>query len=176
MKTKRISRTAALAIIAGSVVAIPPAHAASDQLTQLEKKLDALTQRVDRMDARLRALENGKSAQHNTAAGTTPNSQPAAPAATHSAVPAAETAAETAEQSHTSDSTAALDRAWKALSRGMPQEEVQKLLGEPTRKLHFPPNMVLYYTYRGKGSGSITISSDGRVIDWQHPPHIGGWF
>lgn len=178
MNTKRLFHVAALAIIAGSLAAIPPAQAAGDETTQLQNEVNALKQKLDRLDARLRAMESQKSAQHNAPAATKPPPQPAAPAAAQSGAPAAETAAETAETARQidRDPTAALNRAWKSLSRGMSQEEVHRLLGEPTRRLPFPPNTVWYYTYRGKGSGSVVISSDGRVVDWQHPPHIGGWF
>jgi len=155
---------------------MPLAHAASDETTQLRNEINVLKQKLDRLDARLRTLESQKSAQHNAPTRPSSTNEPAAPAAAQSGAPAAETAAETAEQLHEPDPAAALDKAWKSLSRGMSQDEVHKLLGEPTRRLRLPPDTVWYYTYRGKGSGSVTISSDGRVIDWQHPPHIGGWF
>ena len=180
MNSRLLSRAIVFALIAGSLCAMPPAHAAGDETTQLRNEVNALKQKLDRLEARLRAIESQKSAQHNAPVGQPSTSQPAAPAAAKSGAPAAETttetAAETAKQLNEPDPAAALDKAWKSLSRGMSQDEVHKLLGEPTRRLRFPPDTIWYYTYRGKGSGSITISSDGRVIDWQHPPHIGGWF
>ncbi|MEJ2761811.1 MAG: outer membrane protein assembly factor BamE [Gammaproteobacteria bacterium] len=176
MNTRRFSRATALALIAGSLCAMPPAHAAGDEAAQLRNEVNALKQKLDRLETRLRAIESKKSAQHNAPAKPSSTNQPAPPAAAQSGAPAAEASAETAEQPNEPDPAAALDKAWKSLSRGMSQDEVHKLLGEPTRRLQFPPDTIWYYTYRGKGSGSVTISSDGRVIDWQHPPHIGGWF
>ena len=178
LNTRRLSRAAAFVLLIVSLCAAPLVHAAGDETTQLRNEINALKQKLNRLDARLRAVESQKSAQHKHTAPAKPSNtrQPATSAAAQSEAPEAGTTAETAEELNKPDPAAALDKAWKSLSKGMSQDEVHKLLGEPTHRLQLPPNVIWYYTYRGKGSGSVTMSSDGRVVDWQHPPHIGGWF
>jgi hypothetical protein len=62
---------------------------------------------------------------------------------------------------------------WRGLRQGMPDLEVQALLGEPSRTFQLSGNTVWYYYYIGTGGGSVMFSKSGKVTSWQHPPF--GW-
>jgi hypothetical protein len=167
LNTMRLFCVTALVLITGALTIIPPVHAAGSQLDKLQNEVNALKRKIDRLDARLRALEDQGQAQRPMPAREISTTHRTGTAAT-------ETAAEAAPVNGPKPAALSLDKAWKSLSNGMSEAEVHKLLGEPTHRLYLAPNTVWYYTYRDKGNGSVTMSPDGRVIDWQHPPHIGG--
>ncbi len=182
LKMTRLYHAVALALI---FAGIPATCVAGDQLDELQNEVNVLMQKVDQLNARLHALKEQRQTQQQSTPATEKPAAPqrarTAPTETEPVAPrtrpaVADTTAERAPKKGVKPTTMSLDQAWKSLSKGMSAAELQKLLGEPTYKLRMSPNMVWYYTYRNIGSGSIIMSPDGRVIDWQHPPGVGGWW
>ncbi len=126
----------------GVALAIP-AHAQEGDTDSLRQQVQSLTQRVDKLETEVHAL------QHVQA------QQPAAPV------------------SQSFDPEASRRHAWNELKEGMAAADVKKILGPPSSQFKTGNITVWYYHYSGVGSGSVTISSDGKLSDWQRPSH--GW-
>lgn len=64
---------------------------------------------------------------------------------------------------------------WHTLEKGMSNQQVNSLLGAPTRSFKLNNKLVWYYDYAGIGRGSVMFSQQGQVTDWQKPP-ASHWF
>jgi hypothetical protein len=65
---------------------------------------------------------------------------------------------------------------WAALREGMNPEQVEALLGQPSRDFKLNGQTVWYYYYTGVGGGSVMFSRGKRTLfDWQRPPFHGWW-
>ncbi len=153
MKVSVLALSCALVATAVSV----PAQAGESAPGSLRQQVQILTQRVNTLEAEVRALQHAQAVPP----AATPVAQPAAKAAP------AEQAAPTVDQSF--GAVAQLRHAWNQLKRGMPASAVRKLLGPPSGQFHTGNITVWYYHYTGVGSGSVTISRENRLSDWQAP-------
>ena len=143
-----------------------PVQAQDGNASSLRQQVHVLTQRVDRLEAEVRALQHAQGAQPSAPAVKASPAGQSAPAV--KAAPA-EQAAPTVYQSLGAE--AELRHAWHQLRRGMPASEVRKLLGPPSGQFRTGNITVWYYHYTGVGSGSVTISLDNKLSDWQPPSH-----
>ena len=125
----------------------------------LSEQVQNLTRRVDRLEAEVRAL------QHAGKASAAAVGQPAVPGPPQAV--SAEQPAVTVNQSLGPE--AELQHAWNQLKHGMTAAEVKTILGPPSGQFKTDNLTVWYYHYTGLGSGSVTITPDGRLSDWQKP-------
>jgi hypothetical protein len=56
----------------------------------------------------------------------------------------------------------------------MTTQEIETLLGRPTRTMKLTPKTIWYYSYTDIGNGSVVFTDDS-VIDWQSPPLNTWW-
>jgi hypothetical protein len=117
-----------------------PAAGQDDELARLREEAGALRQSLDRLEARIRALERG--------AGATSAS---------------------ADYSGSIDALAALKRGWSQVVPGLPEDKVEALLGKPEKVLRIDNTPVWYYIYPGIGRGSVFFNTSGKVSDRQAP-------
>ncbi|MHB8345972.1 MAG: outer membrane protein assembly factor BamE domain-containing protein [Acidiferrobacterales bacterium] len=142
-------RTAAATVLACVLGAVTPmrAWAQTGDASSLKAQVQNLTRRVDELEAEVAALQHVQAAQP-VAAG-----RPAV----------------TVNQNFGPEAN--LRHAWRQLKRGMTAAEVTKILGRPSTQFRTSNITVWYYHYAGVGSGSVTISQDGKLGDWQPPSH-----
>ncbi len=136
-----------------------PAQAQDGDANSLRQQVQTLTQRVDKLEAEVHALQHVQ-AMHSPMAGQAPMAEQPAMAGRP---------AVTGNQSFGAE--ADLQHAWHQLKRGMTAADVKKLLGPPSGQFRTGNITVWYYHYTGVGSGSVTISQDGKLNDWQQPSH-----
>ena len=158
------TRTAVAAVFVCvlGVALATPAQAQQGGADSLQQQVQTLTQRVDKLEAEVRALQHVQ-ATHSPMAGQAPMAEQPAMAGRP---------AVTVNQSFGAE--ADLRHAWHQLKRGMAAADVKKLLGPPSGQFRTGNITVWYYHYTGVGSGSVTISEDGKLDDWQQPSH-GLW-
>ncbi|MDA8365137.1 MAG: outer membrane protein assembly factor BamE [Gammaproteobacteria bacterium] len=143
-----------------------PVQAQDGDAGSLRQQVQVLTQRVERLEAEVHALQH---AQPAAAAQAAPAVK-AAPAGQEApAVKAAPAGQEAPTVYQSLGAEAELRHAWHQLKRGMPASEVRKLLGPPSGQFRTGNITVWYYHYTGLGSGSVTISLDNKLSDWQPP-------
>ena len=142
-----------------------PAQAQDGDASSLRQQVQTLTQRVDKLEAEVHALQHVQ-ATHSPMSGQAPMARQA-PMAEQPAM--AGRPAVTVNQSFGAE--ADLRHAWHQLKRGMTAADVKKLLGPPSGQFRTGNITVWYYHYTGVGSGSVTISQDGKLDDWQQPSH-----
>ena len=111
-----------------------------DELARLREEAAVLRQSLDRLDARIRALER------NAGAASAP-----------------------ADYSRSIDALAALKRGWSQVVPGLPEDKVEALLGKPEKVLRIDNTPVWYYIYPGIGRGSVFFNASGKVSDRQAP-------
>jgi len=152
-----------LALISQSVAADQTA-----ELGQLRQEAAELRQSLNRLDARIQALEGqnqgpppGKSVEPPAAAAPVTLAPVAAPA--QLAAPAGLQAIATLKQN------------WSQIERGIAQQKVQSLLGQPEKVLQIDGSAVWYYAYPGIGRGSVFFNRDARVSSSQSPTFGWGW-
>jgi hypothetical protein len=175
-----------LLMLAAAGRAAEPEAAPSGEVAQLRQQVAQLRQSLERLDERLRQLERtgppaGAAAKIAAPAGEAPPSQPnaAAPAAATAVASAPEAAtaptpgtalgaheqAVLQEQVRTADAL----NAWRAVHAGMGQEEVRRLLGDPSSTLPVGNRTGWIYTYRNAGKGSVFLNHDGIVVSLISP-------
>jgi hypothetical protein len=126
-------------------IALPaPAAAQDDELARVREEAAALRQSLDRLDARIRALEGNAGA-----------------------------ASASRGYSKNIDALASLRRGWSQVAPGLPENEVETLLGKPEKVLYIDGTLVWYYIYPEIGRGSVFFNASGRVSSKQSPG--AGW-
>jgi hypothetical protein len=120
-----------------------------------------LRQSLNRLDARIQAFE---SQGQNPA--LSKNVEPSQPPL----APPAPLAAPAGVQPIVS-----LKQNWSQVERGIPQQKVQSLLGQPEKVMRIDGNTVWLYTYPGIGRGSVFFRDDGIVSSAQSPSFGWGW-
>ncbi|MDA8094925.1 MAG: outer membrane protein assembly factor BamE [Betaproteobacteria bacterium] len=66
--------------------------------------------------------------------------------------------------------------AWDSMKPGLSKAQVSALLGQPATRFSLNSNeLVWYYTYPGRGSGSVIFGRDGKVTGSQKPPGMTFW-
>ena len=150
----------ALVLALGS---LPGAGEESGERGQLRQEAAELRQSLNRLEARIQTLED-----QNQGPALGKNIEPPAPPAP--VTPPAPLAAPASVQPIMS-----LKRNWSQVERGIPQDKVQSLLGQPEKVLQIDGNTVWYYTYPEIGRGSVFFSRNGRVSSTQSPTFGWGW-
>ena len=140
----------ALVVAAVAGTALPSYADQADEIARLREEAAALRQSLDRLEARIQALESA-----------TPGARP--PMASPNA------AAKRPELSLVS-----LQQSWSEVRPGVSKERVDALLGKPERVMRINGDLVWYYVYPGLGPGSVFFSTEGKVTAAQ-PPRVG-WF
>ncbi|HKK14663.1 MAG TPA: outer membrane protein assembly factor BamE [Gammaproteobacteria bacterium] len=156
--------------------AVPAAWAAGP--APLAQRMDQLTRRVKALETQVRQLQN---ACAGPGAGTTAPSQarPGQAAAAGSAKAGPSAAPAPARQTGSNPSAAKgypwrAKEQWRSLKADMTADQVENLLGKPSRTFKLNGDTVWYYRYPGVGAGSVMIRSNGSVAGWQRPPF--GWW
>jgi len=117
-----------------------PAVGQDDELARLREEAAVLRQSLDRLEARIRALEG------NAGAAT------ASPG-----------------HSESIDALASLKRGWSQVAPGLPEDKVEALLGKPEKILRIDNTLVWYYLYPEIGRGSVFFNASGKVSSRQAP-------
>jgi hypothetical protein len=138
-----------LLCLAGAV----PASAESKDVKALHQEIQQLRGVIERLDARVQALEQQHPEPDATQSGASATGQPPAGPAV---------------------ATPGLKDRWQSVKRGMTTQEIEALLGRPTRTMKLTPRTIWYYSYTDIGNGSVVFTDDG-VIDWQSPPLNTWW-
>jgi len=145
------SRTALLVLLWFALTA--PARAESKDVQALHQEIQELRGAVEGLDARVRALERQRPEPAESRSGETATEPPpGAPAV----------------------ATPGLKDRWQSVKRGMTTQEVETLLGRPTRTMKLTPKTIWYYSYADIGNGSVVFTDDC-VSDWQSPPLNTWW-
>jgi hypothetical protein len=180
---KRLGQTFAYALLILMILPLLAASSAAggdEETAALAKQIEELQQKVERLDARVRELEQRLSSQpapglqdrektgaNSPAAGREEsNGQSAEGAAENS--PAGSPPGKDKEKP-------SISRRWRTLERGMTAEAVEALLGLPQRVIEVDSKIVWYYRYPNIGAGSVVFNPDKRVSGWQKPPFHGWW-
>jgi hypothetical protein len=150
-----LSKSLAASAIVLALISLPVVAEQSGELARLREEAAALRQSLDRVNARIQALENQN---QDPALGKTVEPPPVPPAPPASVQP-----------------IVSLKQNWSQVERGIPQDKVQSLLGQPEKVLHIDGNTVWYYTYPGIGRGSVFFSGNGKVSSTQSPGFGWGW-
>ncbi|MFI5398637.1 MAG: outer membrane protein assembly factor BamE [Candidatus Binatia bacterium] len=132
------------------------ASAESDDTGALRREVGELGQAVERLDARVKNLEqhcSGESGPSAQETGKIP--QP---------VERAGAAREVGLKDH-----------WQSVKLGMTMQQIEALVGRPDRIVKLSSKNVWYYSYPDVGNGSVVFAEDGTVIDLQTPPFNTWW-
>ncbi len=117
-----------------------PAAGQDDELVRLHQEAAALRQALERLEARIQALEGNAGAA--------------------SASPG---------YSKGIDALASLKRGWSQVVPGLPEDKVEALLGKPEKILRIDNTPVWYYIYPEIGRGSVFFNGNGKVSSAQSP-------
>jgi hypothetical protein len=145
------SRTALLVLLC--LAGAAPAGAGSADVNALRQEIQELRGVVERLDGRVRVLEQQRPEPAGSRSGETATEPP--PGAPAVAAPG-------------------LRDRWQSVKRGMTTQEIETLLGRPTRTMKLTPKTIWYYSYTDTGNGSVVFTDDS-VIDWQSPPLNTWW-
>lgn len=146
-----------IAALASALCAALPTRATGADSNAVQRQIDQLSDRLDRLEQRVRALE-----QHDAVA-------------TKPSQPSSGTQKGEKPRAPTDNPPGSAPReAWQSVHSNMSAEEVSKLLGEPMRRFQLGNKMVWYYVYPGVGRGSVMFDQSGHVVDWQRPSF--GWW
>ncbi len=143
------------------LLAAMPAHAAGEDVAALRQQVQVLTHRVEQLERKVAELEKVPPSK-------LPADNPNVRSESNAQAPTKSTAA-----AYRGVSKDTLRKAWRAVDRNLTATEVKNILGQPSRQFQLNGNTILYYHYANIGSGSVTVSPNGQVIDWQRPPL--GW-
>ena len=117
-----------------------PAAGQDDELARLHQEAAALRQALDRLEARIQALERNAGA-----------------------------AGASRSYSGSIDALASLKRGWSQVVPGLPEDKVEALLGKPEKVLRIDNTLVWYYLYPEIGRGSVFFNASGKVSSRQAP-------
>ncbi|MDE2456317.1 MAG: hypothetical protein KGL43_22240 [Burkholderiales bacterium] len=186
----RLASLIALVLCAASMPARADDSAVLRALQSIGDRMTALEARMDRLEGRAPAAQAPAAAPPAAMAApvAVPPSAAAAPAPAAAPVAAAPAALPAAALPQAVLPTqvpaaaapgyvspeAALKSTWALIQRDVPQAEVTRLLGEPTRKFTVDGRTVWYYIYPSIGVGSIFFTDAGRVSSRQSPFPWGG--
>ena len=163
-----------------SLASVPGIARADDDIAALRGRLDQIKELVAEFETRLSALE---AARANAARlPPTPAAAPIAatapisattptPAAAPVAAPAPVTPPPTsATQPAVGDAPVAVPRAqWRRVQAGLTMDEVNGLVGAPTKIFDLAGKTVWYYYYPAIGAGSVFFDTHGRASSVQRP-------
>jgi hypothetical protein len=158
----------AAACLFGAALAAP-SSAQDPEVTQLRRQLDEVRAAVDRLDAQLRRIESDRRAPGPEVAVTPTPAPPAASQGVSAAEPDASLSpaerASLRDQARTADAL----RRWGEVKAGMSQDDVRRLLGEPSSTVPVANRVGWYYRYGQATGGSVFFNHDGSVISIMAP-------
>jgi hypothetical protein len=134
----------------------------AEELGRLRDEAAQMRRSLDRLDAKIRALETEIGDSRGGAAGRAQEPTAAPPAAASAIRPEASPLLQ-------------LRRNWSQVEPGIPAERVEGLLGKPEKVLRIDGSLVWYYVYPGLGRGSVFFGAGGKVSSAQ-APGVGGSF
>ena len=180
---KGLGRTFAYTLL---ILAILPLLAASsaeggdEETAALAKQIRELQQKVERLDTRVRELEQRLSSQPAQGLQDRGNTGAKSPGAggEESHGQSVEGTAErppAESPSGVDKEKPSISQRWRTLERGMTAEAVEALLGLPQRIIEVDSKTVWYYRYPNIGAGSVVFNPDKLVSGWQKPPFHGWW-
>ena len=180
---KGLGRTFAYTLLILAILpllAVSAAGGGDEETGAMVKQIKELQQKVDRLDARVKELEQRLSTEPAQGLRDRGNTGANSPAAGEE-----ESHGQSAEgkaENRSAESPPGVDREkpsisqrWRTLERGMTVEEVEALLGLPQRVIEVDSKIVWYYRYPNVGAGSVVFDPDKRVSGWQKPPFHGWW-
>ncbi len=132
-------------------------------ITHMQKQIDGLNRRVEKLEQRLQILSQKPAQQRVVSQQIVPQQQADKQLSTPPKL--TERSALTALQV-----ISKLHENWKQLKRGLPKASLQQLLGKPSSELKFSQQTLWYYKYTGIGNGSVMLNQHGKVSGWQIPP------
>lgn len=138
--------------IAIAVTTLSVAADQSDELARLREDAVQLRAALNRLEARIQALER----QNGDSAARKDSGQPGGLGS--QAVPTTQIS-----------SLVLLKQNWSQVQPGTPEDRVEALLGKPERVLRIDGALVWYYIYPGIGRGSVFFSGNGKVSSAQSP-------
>ena len=180
---KGLGRTFAYTLLILAIVpfvAVSSAEGGDEETAALAKQIEELQQKVERLDTRLRELEQRLSSQPaqglQERGNTGANSPAAGEEESHDQSAEGSTKTPTAESPAGADKEKpSISQRWRTLERGMTAEAVEALLGPPQRIIEVDSKIVWYYRYPNVGAGSVVFTPEKRVAGWQKPPFHGWW-
>jgi hypothetical protein len=163
--------------------AIGPARA-DDDVAALRGRLDQIKQLVADFETRLNALEAARSSatQPPQSAATAATAPGLATASARVPAPAPASAPTPVVQPPTSatgpaaaDAPVVVPRAqWRRVHSGLTMDEVNGLIGAPTKTFELAGKTVWYYYYPAIGAGSVFFDAHGHASSVQRPAG-GSW-
>jgi hypothetical protein len=136
----------------------------SEELARLREEAAQFRQSLEKLEARIQALENQQRNQDSPRTEALRGSaEPAQPA------PGSGAASLPNSSPNNISPLVALKQNWSQVQLGISEDRVQALLGNPERRLRIDGNLVWYYIYPGIGRGSVFFRSDGSVATTQSP-------
>ena len=151
------------ALFVGLAATLLPAHAQEQDSSSLQKEVEQLRQEVQGLK------EQVKSLQEAPPPAPPPQTQPAVTQPTP-----APNQVKPAPAKPPAGSITALRESWSHVEKGMTKEQIQEVLGPPTKELTINSKLVWYYYYAGIGGSSVFFNGDGRVSSHQRPT-VGWW-
>ncbi|MGC2520978.1 MAG: hypothetical protein WA373_17935 [Burkholderiales bacterium] len=154
------------------LIALATPSAGADQtgeLARLREEAAQIRQSLEKLEARIQALENQSPNQDSR-----PTESPRGSAVPEQQAPGPGAASPPTASPNDISSPVLLMQNWSQVQPGTREDRVRALLGEPERALRIDGNLVWYYVYPGIGRGSVFFNNDGKVSTTQSPS--SGWF
>jgi hypothetical protein len=173
------SKLLAASAVVLALISLPVAADQTEELARLREEAAALRQSLNRLDARIQAFESqgqNPAPSNNVEPSQPPLAPPTPLAAPAPLAPAAPLAAPAPLAPAASlQPIVTLKQNWSQVERGIAQQKVQSLLGQPEKVMRIDGNTVWLYTYPGIGRGSVFFRDDGIVSSAQSPSFGWGW-
>ena len=146
-----ISRNIVVRSLLAVVVSLSMMSASADNQTlSVQQQIQALSNKIASLEKRVHQLETMCSADIVNQAGQ----KPGTPAQSVSGL---------------LKPTYQVIENWTSLKRGLSEDDVFTLLGEPSHRVTMANQTMWYYQYLGVGSGSVIFTQGKHVLSWQKP-------
>jgi hypothetical protein len=145
---------------------LPVARAQGPDMVSMQREIDALRDTVSVLRARLDAIES-RPANAPRPSASAAHGETAVASASGRVAPVA--AAQPGVRPIDAGPEAALRTAWSRLEPLLDQDDVRRLLGEPSKRLVIDGRNAWVYLYPGLGTGSVFFTNAGRVSSRQSP-------
>jgi len=137
-----------------------PAWSQDSDTEALRKEVEALRQKVQKLE------------EQQTAKPVAPPA--AASPAQNPPVSTVQPAPQSASSALSSNPVVALRESWSRVAKKMSQAEIADVLGQPSKETRIDGKLVWYYYYPGIGGASVFFKSNGQVSSYQ-APNVGWW-
>jgi hypothetical protein len=137
-----------------------PAWSQDSDTEALRKEVEALRQKVQKLEEQQAAMPVAPPAAASPAQNPSSASSLPSPQSVSSGLAA--------------NPVVALRESWGHVARNMSQAEIAGVLGQPSKETRIDGKQVWYYYYPGIGGASVFFKSNGLVSSYQ-PPNVGWW-